>query len=69
MFNLAAFLNTFGGMMGFQQRLNTFGQQFAQQNACTPEQKVQQMLNSGQMTQEQFNTFSQIANQLTGRRL
>lgn len=66
--NLAAIMSMFGGQNSFIQRLNAFGQQFSQQNACTPEQKVQQLLNSRQMTQEQFNEFAQIANQLTGRR-
>lgn len=33
-----------------------------------PKQKVQDLLNSGQMTQEQFNQFSNIASQITGKR-
>lgn len=31
-----------------------------------PEQAVKNLLSSGQMTQEQFNRFSQMANQLKG---
>jgi len=33
-----------------------------------PRQKVQELLQNGQMTQEQFNQLSQMADQLTGRR-
>lgn len=69
MVNINELLNTFGGLGGFQQKLNLFGQNFFQQNRCTPEQKVQQMLNSGQMTQQQFNALGQIADKLTGRHL
>lgn len=68
MFNLINFLKFFGGQNGFNQKLNSFGQQFNMQNNCTPEQKVYQMIQSGQMSQEQFEEFSEIATQLTGRR-
>ena len=68
MFNLMSFLNIFGGKNGFTQKLNAFGQQFNMQNNCTPEQKVYQMIQSGQMSQDQFEQFSEIATQLTGRR-
>lgn len=68
MFNLINFLKFFGGQNSFNQKLNAFGQQFNMQNNCTPEQKVYQMIQSGQMSQEQFEEFSEIATQLTGRR-
>lgn len=68
MFNLLNLFNFFGGQNGFNQKLNAFGQQFTMQNRCTPEQKVQQMLQSGQMTQEQFDQYSEIATKITGRR-
>lgn len=68
MFNLFNFLSFFGGQNGFSQKLSAFGQQFNMQNKCTPEQKVQQMLQSGQMTQEQFDQYSEIATKITGRR-
>ena len=42
MFNVTDLFSLFGGQNGFMQRLNLFGQQFNQQNNCTPEQKVQQ---------------------------
>lgn len=67
-FNLMNLLNFFGGQNGFQQRLNAFGQQFTMKNQCTPEQKVQQMLMSGQMSQEQFDEYAEMATKITGRR-
>lgn len=33
-----------------------------------PQAMVQRLLNSGQMTQEQFNQLRAIANQMTGRK-
>ena len=57
----------FGGQNGFNNRLSQFENQLNQQN-INPEQKVQELLNSGQMTQQQFNQFAAIANMLTGRK-
>lgn len=42
------------------QRFNQFRQQFQ----GDPQQKIQQMLNSGQITQEQYNNAVQQANAL-----
>ncbi len=56
----------FGGFQRFQQQFNMFAQNFNQQSQMTPQQKVQQLLDSGQMSQEQFNQFSQMANAITG---
>ena len=39
-----------------------------QQTVKNPQQEVERLLNSGQMSQQQFNQFSQIANQLMGKR-
>lgn len=66
--DLSSIFNLFGGQNSFLQRLNIFGQQFNQKNSCTPEQKVQQMINSGQMTQEQFEQYAEIATRITGHR-
>ena len=38
------------------------------QNGINPEQTVRQLINSGQMTQQQFEQFSQIANQIIGKK-
>lgn len=39
-----------------------------QQTVKNPQQEVERLLNSGQMSQQQFNQFSQMANQLLGKR-
>lgn len=39
-------------------------QQFKQNFSGDPKQQVQQLLDSGQMTQEQFNKLSQMATQM-----
>lgn len=44
----------------FLTQFNNFRSQFS----GNPEQKVKQLLSSGQMSQEQFNQFAQKANQL-----
>lgn len=51
--------------------LNSALQFLAQQIAptgMTPEQIVRQKVQSGEMSQEQFNTFARIADSLTGGR-
>ena len=52
----------------FRQQFENFARQF-QQNGQNPQAVVQQLLNSGQMTQDQFNRLRDIANQITGLRL
>lgn len=49
----------FGNMMNL---MNQF-QQFKSTFQGNPQQKVQELLNNGQMTQTQFNTLSQWAGQ------
>lgn len=49
-----------GNMQDFMSRLNQFKQSF-KGDAKT---QVQELLNSGQMTQEQYNQLSQIATQI-----
>ncbi len=48
----------------FMQRL----QQFSNMVRGNPQQIVQNLMQSGQMTQDQFNQFSQMADQIVGRR-
>lgn len=38
------------------------------QTGVSPEQTVRQLINSGRMSQDQFNQLSQIANQIMGRK-
>lgn len=50
----------FGNMQELLQRLNAFRQSFT----GDPKQQVQQLLNSGQMSQNQYNQLSQLATQI-----
>ena len=47
-------------MMNMMTQLNQFKQTFQ----GNPKQQVQQLLNSGRMSQEQFNQLSQMATQI-----
>lgn len=47
---------------GFANMMSQF-QQFKQNFSGDPKQQVQQLLDSGQMSQEQFNKLSQMATQ------
>ena len=62
-------LNMFGNYNNSQNQFNLFKQNFMMQNNVSPQEKVQQLLNSGQMTQEQFDRLRAIANQITGKNL
>ena len=56
-------------MMGQQKPNNNIMrqfQQFRQMFQGDPRQQVQQMLNSGKITQQQYNQAVQLANQLMG---
>ena len=55
--------NMMGMMQKFQQFKNTFGGDPEAARA-----QVQQLLDSGQMTQQQFEQLSQMANMFMGRR-
>lgn len=50
----------FGNMQNFIQRFNQFKSTFS----GNPQQRVQELLNSGQMTQAQFNQLAQQATQI-----
>lgn len=54
-----------GGPQQFQTLMNQ-AQQRLQQANMTPEQYVNNMISSGQMTQEQFQQARNFANQVTG---
>ena len=47
---------------GFMNEVNNFKKNFS----GNPQEEVQKMLNSGRMSQAQFNEYAQIANQLIG---
>lgn len=69
MFNPGQLINMLGGIQNFNQRLTMFNQNFKQQfgQNADPSQIGQQLLNSGQISQDQFEQFRQIANQITGK--
>lgn len=52
--------NPLGQMNDFISQFNNFRSTFS----GNPEQQVKQLLNSGRMSQDQFNQFAQTANQL-----
>lgn len=64
-----SFFNTLGGsapqmpMNGMQAMMQRF-QQFRQMFSGDPKQQVQQLLNSGKITQSQYNQAVQMAQQL-----
>lgn len=49
------------------QQFYDFVRQFQQSGGGNPQMMVQQLLNSGRMSREQFNQCCQMANLLTGR--
>lgn len=52
------------------QQFNQFRQNWLQQNPNTsPQQAVQQLLNSGKMSQQQFEKFRNIANSISGMKM
>ena len=53
----------FDNMNQFFDRFNQFKQQFS----GNPDEKLQEMLNSGQMRQEQYDKLYQLARKITGR--
>ena len=61
-------MQMFGNVQNFQNGFQQFKQQVEQQG-INPQQKVQELLNSGQMSQQQFNQLREFANMLTGKRM
>ena len=64
--------NPLFGQFGNNQNnpMSQFMSQFKrlQQTIKDPQKEVENLLKSGQMTQQQFNQLSQMANQLMGRK-
>lgn len=58
-------IDMFGNYYNFQQQFSQFANQMENTN---PQQAVQNLLNSGRMSQEQFNRLSQMASMITGKR-
>lgn len=52
------------------QQFNQFRQNWLQQNPnVSPQQAVQNLLNSGKMSQQQFEKFRNIANSFSGMKM
>ena len=63
LFNLLGGPTLPGSLGNFQNFMQQFNQ-FRQGYSGNPQQDVQNLLNNGQMTQEQFNYYSQLATQI-----
>ena len=61
-------LDAYGGQQNFQNTVANIAANLRNQG-LNPEQVAKQLLNSGQMNQQQFNKFRGIANLLTGMHL
>ena len=55
------------GLGVLETQFSEFAKQFKNQSNISPRERVQQLLDSGQMTQEQFNNLRSMANRLMGR--
>lgn len=56
-----------GSLSPMGQQFANFANNFRQNfNGMNPQMLTQQLMNSGQMTQDQFNHFRNIANQIMG---
>lgn len=62
------FFDRFGGFQNFLGQFQQFQKNF-NAGGMSPQQKVQELLNSGQMSQEQFNQFRQLAMTINGGKL
>lgn len=56
--------NQMPGSMGQMQQMLSAFQRFKAEFKGDPQQEVQKLLNSGQMTQQQYNQLQQMANQM-----
>lgn len=65
----ANFMQMFGNMQNMRNKFQQFAQNFQQQNGgnVNPQQMVQQLLDSGRMSQEQFNQIQNMANMFFGK--
>lgn len=57
--------NAFGGYQNFMNQFNAFAQQIRQSNQ-NPQMLVQQYMNNGQITQQQFEQSRMMANAILG---
>lgn len=60
------FQQRFGGFTNFVNEFNNFRQQFGQNAQMSPQQIIQQKIQNGEISQEQFNQMAMMANQMMG---
>lgn len=60
------FQQGFGGFNNFVNEFNNFRQQFGQNAQMSPQQIIQQKIQNGEISQEQFNQVAMMANQMMG---
>ena len=71
LFNQQSIQNNFyqpNGASGILRDLGEFKRLYDQRFSMTPEQMVRNLISSGQMSQEQFNSLASQANAILGRR-
>lgn len=56
-----------GGFNNFVNQFNNFQQQFNASAQMSPQQIIQQKIQNGEISQEQFNAVAQMANHLMGK--
>lgn len=61
--------NQFGGFQQFQNNFNNFANNFMNNMSMSPQQMVQQALDRGDMTPQQFAELRRMANSMTGMNL
>lgn len=61
--------NQFGGFQQFQNNFNNFANNFRNRFSMSPQQMVQQALDSGNMSPQQFAELRRMANAMTGMNL
>lgn len=64
--NNPIFNQRFGGFNNFMNQFGAFQQQFNQSAQLSPQQIIQQKIQNGQISQEQFNAMAQMANMMMG---
>lgn len=66
--NNPIFNQRFGGFNNFMNQFGAFQKQFNQSAQLSPQQIIQQKIQNGQISQEQFNAMAQMANMMMGIR-
>lgn len=59
-------MNNFNNPIEFMEKFSQFVQDYNKNYGQDPKEKVQQLLDSGQMSQEQYDKLRNIANQMLG---